>query len=528
MSLNNTLKILNRLLESNNYTLNQKEVKIRLFSDPENQVLAITNTLDFFKIENIVANVPASTFRELPKTFIAQLEKNETYNIALIKKQNNGKIIATTDDDKTLTFDEEEFFVHWTGLVIAIEQNDAKKAKVKPLSTSSLIIVVSAILAVTSIYLSTYSLFKVGYFLLSLIGLGLSYLILKEKFGYATIAEKFCTVSKTSDCQSVLNSEGANIFPGVDLSDVVIVYFSFQLLSFTGFPSSNAFLMLAILSIPAILYSIFYQFRIIKKWCPLCLGISGVLAAQFVLMLYSFKSYSFEPGSMLFILFILSVVSIVWAMSKPLVDLAEKHESAMIENLKFRRNHHLFLPYYNSLRKIDSFVTPDSAIQMGEEKAPICITLIINPVCKACQKVHKTVMSLLENDSYDLKINFLFLVPNENQSDIRVKISKRLLQIYQEYSKEDFNEAFNQWYKIKDPDKWISKWGECKEEKYEIILTQQVQKCLRNNIRKTPTLLINGRLFPETYDPNDIENFIEPIISYEKEKTQNNVQKIHA
>ena len=55
---------------------------------------------------------------------------------------------------------------------------------------------------------------------------------------------------------------------------------------------------------------------------------------------------------------------------------------------------------------------------------------------------------------------------------------------------------------------------------YNNVLNEQVKWCLKNNIVSTPTMMINNKLFPETYNQNDVENFISYIFEFEKNKLQ--------
>ncbi len=50
----------------------------------------------------------------------------------------------------------------------------------------------------------------------------------------------------------------------------------------------------------------------------------------------------------------------------------------------------------------------------------------------------------------------------------------------------------------------------------------------KNGIDRTPAVLVNGKLFPETYNPTDIENFIEPILEQSIKISKEEINTIHA
>ena len=79
--MDNIFYILFYYLKKEGYSLKKQDFKLRLFSDPNSMVVSITNTLDFFGIKNIVATVPKTSFKELPQRFIAQVNRNNQFNL---------------------------------------------------------------------------------------------------------------------------------------------------------------------------------------------------------------------------------------------------------------------------------------------------------------------------------------------------------------------------------------------------------------------------------------------------------------
>ena len=239
------------------------------------------------------------------------------------------------------------------------------------------------------------------------------------------------------------------------------------------------------------------------------------------------SSYYFNYKHLLLLSALFSATAIIWFTLKPIILKALKYDNLIIENLKFRRNYNLFIPYYNTLEVLQTDSISELSIKIGDHNGIINITAITNPLCKMCSEAHYTYLKLLQNYPDNVNINFLFLVPYKDKNDIKTKIAERLMQLYYEESINVFTNAFNDWYDSLDAEKWFKKWNTCNNKKYNELLSKQVRWCLDNEITNTPVLLVNGRKLPDSYLPSDLEFFMEHLIHHEGE-IQENIKNIHA
>jgi len=452
---------------------------------------------------------------------ISELYFCHVLNLILINKEKDGRIKVHGNNRISTIVSKNTFFDNWTGLIIAIEKNANPKRK---RSLKKLAIIFIFILLIIQFYSIHYSIIMTVYLIVSIIGLYLTYLISKEKFKLDSFSSKLCSFSKRTDCETVLNSKEAKLFNIFDLTDMSVIYFSFITIAFIHNPNNLIFFVLSVLSILIIVYSVFYQYFKIKKWCPLCLSIASVLTIQFFLMLFNFKELHFKFSSVLLFGIFLGILIISWQTLKMFIVTKQKHNDLAIENLTFRRNHHLFFPYYQSLKRIDANLDSVYKISLGKNASTIKLIAITNPLCKSCRESHKVYNHLLQKYPNDIEITFLFLVPYKNKEDFRTQISERLLEIYVEEDIKIFNKAFDEWFEYVNVEIWLKKWGKCKNLSYNLYLAEQVNWCLKSKITSTPILIINSKLFPETYHPKDIENFIEPILEFENNKIGNNIR----
>ena len=526
--MNTIIYIFSKYLRLQRYHLAEHEVRSRLLSDPGNSVVSMSNTLDYFDIQNIVATVPKTALVDLPKYFIGQLSNGEKFALALIQQGEKGEELNIEVDEKKLfSLSQEEFLKEWTGFIIAIEKDENPWFR-KNLEKTLIISILSlcSVSAFVYVFWATGVFLTATYLLLAITGLLISYLTFKEKIDDNLEGSRFCKLSTNSDCNTVLKSKEAKLFNLLDLSDISIVYFSFLTLAFIYEHNNSIFFLMSACSLPMIFYSLYTQYFQLKKWCPLCLGISLVLILQFLVMVNINQGFDFDYYTILPFTFLFGIIIIGWVKLKSLLLTQQEHHALTVENLSFRRNHDLFLPYYNTLEEVDHLLDSIPKIKMGADHPLVTLTAVTNPLCKTCIQAHQVYMALLEKHPRELRIDFLFLVPNQNINEPKTQIAERLIQLYMEDSQQIFRQAFDGWYKTIDANQWLNQWGVCTDIPYNHMLRQQVTWCLQNKIDSTPAMLLNGKLFPGAYRPSDIENFIEHIINFERESSKTKEKNI--
>lgn len=123
------------------------------------------------------------------------------------------------------------------------------------------------------------------YVLLYMVGLTCSLLLSARLFGrFTRLASLFCRDdSDKSNCDAVIASRGGYVLGEVTWSDVGIVYFAYMLLLglFSFQDNAGAYILSSFLTCPYVLYSIYYQGFVARRWCPLCLSVQGVLLLSF-------------------------------------------------------------------------------------------------------------------------------------------------------------------------------------------------------------------------------------------------------
>ncbi|MBK6380594.1 MAG: vitamin K epoxide reductase family protein [Chitinophagaceae bacterium] len=117
---------------------------------------------------------------------------------------------------------------------------------------------------------------------IKLLGLGITVLLLIYEIDKTnSFVKNICTAGKQTNCDAVLNSKAGKIL-GMGWGEVGFFYFAattlFLLLPGLAFTNKLPWLAIAgTLAAPYILFSIYYQWRVVKQWCPLpcCTGSIG-------------------------------------------------------------------------------------------------------------------------------------------------------------------------------------------------------------------------------------------------------------
>lgn len=510
----NSQYIFLQLLRVNNYNFPKSDIITQFLSDPDPEVAAMSNTLDFFGVTHLVANVPKDALTELPKYFICQLEKGQKTSLALVEKSGD-KVKVHLNDQKHFSASIAQFQENWTGMIIAVEENPKpwSKERIQKLTLDALLVTCAVTLAIYTGF-NTDSWQNGLYQFLSFSGLGLGILAFTEKNSTLTTS-RFCGFSKHTDCGDVLRSKQSLIFNKLDLTDVAIVYFTFLSIFFFYEPSNGLFPLISTLSLLAVGYSLYSQLFIVKTICPICIGIASVLISQFLIKQPGLFNLRFEPLSIILPLILLTLSAIGWAKFKKLHKSSSERDFYALESLTFRRNSDLFVSYYNTLKQVSPLDGKIPRITLGTKEPAITITVVSNPLCKSCLEAHNTYSELLDKYQDHVQIQLLFLAPTANQNDPVTRVSAKLMQLYLEEDFAVFTEAFNQWSEDPNEQKWFNEWGICQDVGYTEILKRQAIWCLSNGIQQTPTFLINGKVLPTSYKPSDIDNFIAPLITQE-------------
>ncbi|MBA6156390.1 thioredoxin domain-containing protein [Tenacibaculum sp. S7007] len=513
------INLVSRLLKQNRISFDKEELAFQIQSHPSYPSLhAITGVLDHFNIENVAADVPTNTetLLQLPDCFIAQVNNEQGKDLVVVdRKKLDYNIYNTENKKEKLT--EKDFLGKFTGIIVAVEQSqENSQTKSKSKITRFVALALLTLFASFLIYNNSTSWYNIAYIALSILGIITSIAIVKQELGLKTaIGDAFCSGSDDKkDCDAVLTSKGAELIKGYKLSDLSILYFSgLTLLTLSQITNPVHSYTISLLAIPITLYSLYYQYAVVKKWCLLCLSIVGILWLQAVVPLITstfIESFSIVDFTTLGLITL--VTWLTWNYLKPLIHQVTELKKEKIENVKFKRNYTLFSSLLQKSPQINTQIENSEEIVFGNPNSPLELTIITNPFCGHCKPVHIHIHDILNRYNDNVKIKIRFNVNTENIENDLFKITNSLLSIYHTKGAQKCLQAMDEIYNGEKPDKWLNKWEDnTKKDLYKKELERESSWCKENAINFTPEILVNGKSFPKEYNRTDLIFFIEEL-----------------
>lgn len=517
--------ILKNFLKKENFKVNLKELKFQLLSHPSYPSLhSLTGVLSHLGIKNLALEVPVDmyTLQQTPDNFISLTQDRQFMMVSRV----GSKFELLLENKERKIKDATDFLKDWSGIVVAaeIDGENTKLSNEAPNNKLSY-----AIYSLTGLLL-------IGFFIgwnpdwlqtlqlsLALSGLLISILIVNRELGFKSkVVDAFCSDGESTSCDEVLNSKGASLFNFLKLSDLSVIYFLGLVITWLlvlAFGKTNSIIiLLTTLTIPVTLYSIYYQYIIVEKWCPLCLGIVAVLWTQFGTFLIGgagIKDISLNFGNSVIALFSFLLATSIWIFIRPLLHGRHELGKLKIEHYKFKRNFDLFLSVLNKGVRLEPNLPTFEGreIVLGNVHANVSILLVTSPQCFYCKSAHNELEKVLDKNPDDINLVIRFNVNAKEKEDIGNRVCSRLLELYETQPVETLLKAMGEAYaEDSDLPKWLLDWGEpINHEDYSTILLEQQQWCIEKEVHFTPAVYINGKEFPKEYQRTDISYFIEDL-----------------
>ncbi|MCK0132157.1 thioredoxin domain-containing protein [Flavobacteriaceae bacterium F08102] len=502
------------------------EFKFQVETHPDFPSLyAFSDTLSFFKIDNLAVKIENEQIEYLPDRFVALLQaEKEAPFLAFVEKINNK--FSYKKKNKKQSYTEAEFLNLCKNIVLVVEQTDKTEIVAPKKNATPYIIGVSFILlSILGVGIPMqFAITPMLILFLSLSGVFLTLEVLKQEFGVdSSFASAVCGsgASLKSSCESVITSKGTKLFSNIGLSDLSVIFFFGQLIGLFLMSRSNDFenfinysLITTLLGLPVILYSLYYQWQVEKKWCTICLLIAGLLVLEMVTFsnFGSFRTLVFNGISLFSFLLGFSVVVMVWLMLKPKIKSYFRLKSSEITSLRFKRNYDLF-----KLALLDSksynYDTLDSEIYVGNGDAQLKLTLVTNPFCGHCIKMHGQLEKILDKYTDDLRVNIRFNYNFQEPEEKSKFLHHRLLEIYFQEGQNKFMNALGIWFNTKNMEEWNLNFGAAEViPKIGKIFKKQFKENIKNELLFTPALIVGQQQYPDTYDREDLILFIKDLL----------------
>jgi len=525
--INNAAKVTIQLMNYLKIPVTNSTIQTRVEEHAEFPSLtSISDALNHWNVKNTALKVERENLSRLPTPFVAHLVSGVS-SFEIITKVTATEVYYITSSGIERKKSMETFLSAWTGVTLVIQPSynykelgyDKKISNERWQQFRKPFILTSCILLAVMFVVSIYGLYKPYFYyisvllLLKLTGLVVTSLMLAYELNSASPAiKKICSFNRKLNCQAVLGSKAAKIFGRIGWSEIGFFYFAGGIIYlFTSLPgireSIEMLYVLNLLSLPYIFYSLFYQWRIAKGWCPLCLLVQGLLLSEFLTFLIahpfpvSLPNFPIRSIISMAIAFYLPVF--FWVFSKKFIL---KATDGQVYKKEFSRIKHSteFFDLVLAQQKKVMLPADDLGIVVGDDNSTNKIVMISNPSCIACQAAHKTIRELLFCHK-NLKVQMLFTSSGNGDSS-RSEIIRHVMAL-NETDKEKALLALDDWYtsEIKGFTKIENNFPLIQEGKYYIEKIMEMDKwCRQANISATPTFFVRGYQLPAFYNVSDL------------------------
>lgn len=508
-------------LEKESIKVDKKEFLFQVQSHPDYpSLLSISDALSFFKINNLATVIDNEDLELLPNNFIALIKDNEPNPfLAFVVRTNKG--FQYTNDVKSVSVDKETFTNIFENIVLVAEKEENQEVGAKVHKSSFFVLLTLMMIYLASIFITGFSLLPFLFVCFASVGIYLSIEAISHEFGIKTkFSAAVCAITAKTDCNAVINSKKPKLFQRNSLSDYSITFFTAQLLALLFLTISNQtahfFYLTSILLLPIIpvtLLSIFQQGIVLKKWCPICLGIIAILYAE-ALCLIIFDSYGVEISAIALIYFAVALIGAYCGTTfiKELIRGNNELRATVLKSNRFKRNYSLFKLALDASPKTSEKSITSESIVLGDLEAKVRITVVYSPFCGHCKAMHKTIREILA--LYEGKVCFIlhFNCHPEESDEEYIKLHHRLLEVYFSRGQDAFLEQFHNWFETKEQSELTTiVVPRANALKFNSMLFNQFNWNQQNKITFTPALIINDSLFPKEYDRDDLVHFINDL-----------------
>lgn len=511
-----TAIVIERILQSLNLPYTRTYLYEYMDLLPLNDTLwAIKKTLDHYGIDNSSFSIADKTkVRELNRPFVTQWSGD----FVLVKAITSNQVVFF-DSRGSHKIAVDEFIKLWSGVVLLYESTDSssepnyishRKAQIQKRLNIALVSLSVTVLFLFALCQEQASTVVCLEFSLSIIGLGLSILLLKKHLHIPSpTAEKLCNIIRHGKCDETTGYQLKNTFlpNGVNLSELGIAFFGVNALALLIFSANaiSALFFSLLLALPLSLWSIGWQL-VKRSWCTLCVLVMstiwvalGVIFAMIHVYIGSNTMFQFIGILCGYWLFLQGIHYFV---SQHTRVIRQKERINSLQRAKYNKGTwESVLASCNTPLPVD--LRTSSSLVFGEIDTELpLITVIGNPFCNPCARMHHRLQPLLEA-GFPIQYVYTYFNPD------LAPINKEIVSSYFINGPEKTWDLLVQWYtgnKDSHPfnqkeDKHIPD-----NQKQQIIseLEKQDAWIEKSGITSTPTILIDGKALPSHYVVEDL------------------------
>jgi len=496
-------------------------------------LLCVSDSLSKWHISNAAGRITIDDIDKLPTPFIAYTWRNETPLTIVSCITKTDITYYSKNLHKPITQTKEDFLKKWDGIYLIAETDERsgekdyrKNRKTSLINSIRLFFLILGLVGFfcykfsSNIHNTNMSkgIFWGGYveFLLSLAGIIITSLLLWYEIDKNNpVLHRVCTGILRGDCNAILTSKQAKVFSWLSWSEVGFFYFAGSLLAllFSSMEIIKSIYILSwlgLLALPYTVFSVYYQWRVVRQWCILCLSVQVLLiaGATNTLSNHLLQPISFSLSLVLKGFLLFAIPAFLWFCAKPYILKLQQAQNTHREYQRIKFNGEIFDILLKKQKAVN--IAPENlGVDIGNRSARNSLIKVCNPYCGPCSKTHEKIEGLLKaNDNLHVKI--IYTAPNK-EKNLMFNPVRHFLAIAAEKNDEKTKSILNDWY-LTDKKEYESF---AQRHPMNEKLTDQGNNietmnnwCNKMEISRTPTFFFNGYQLPEAYSIEDLQYFL--------------------
>lgn len=489
------------------------EVENTLLKHPHYPSLAaLTEMFSRYKVQTLALRTTGEHLHKMDFPAIAHLVNG---NFSILTDVEGDQITCVDVGGKVRSETIRDFSRRWTGALFMADADEEagdplyrekKWRETLELVKVPLMVLVTALLTISASIISQSPVLSLT-LLLMLAGAVITVVLGSKAFQEGKFANSFCKGTEKVDCNAVLTSPAARLW-GMPMANLGFIFFAGMFLSLlfgiiSGDVPMQAVTVLNLLSLPYAAFSVYYQYKIVRKWCLLCLAVQGIVVLSAALLLIHYNGTLHTPmdsGNLLifFASFSLPVFYMLFPGEPFLGTAATLRETQRKLNV-WRSDPEFFQILLQRQKFVDVSPFRDEII-LGNETAATTMVMVMDPACKPCEKALKALLRVYHLIAPHVKLYLRFKFdPNDASS---VYVVDQLLMLGQKAGEERIIEALDDF--LNQPYKhWIKKYNDPPGSGLSGQRQRHLDWYRAVQIESTPAFIINGHLLPVHHSVED-------------------------
>ena len=350
----------------------------------------------------------------------------------------------------------------------------------------------------------------IPWMLIKLVGISVAVLLLMYEVNRKSeTVKQFCTAGKEVNCDAVLQSSGAKV-GHVSWSIAGFSWMMTGLLALlTGANGTLLAAGMALLALPYMFYSVYYQWRVVRQWCLLCLAVQVTLLAEATWVFVTYKTGAITltdhtqlVNSALIALAGIGLLITGWIWLEPMLKQGVRMPGWRAAYKRLMNNRDVFFAMLQRQERAPEGYK-ECSLLFGDPNAKYEILKVCNPYCGPCNRSHLMLEKILQKNK-EICVRIIFHRANE-VGDLS-KVAHFFNAFYRKRGEKETKGVMHIWYTDQNKDliSLQKKYPEVDAVHTEEIRNRMNIWCTSVPILKTPTIFVNGKMLPVNYRWGDL------------------------